>query len=67
MKQSNHCSRYKGMPTNEDLCARLVLPDTGPRAVSQFEPFCSLTHEPCPSNGQRLMPRADSDGDAGEV
>jgi hypothetical protein len=54
------------MSTNGDVCSRYITPDTGPRAVTQFAPFCALTNEACPSLGLRLIPRADSD-DNGEV
>lgn len=66
MKLKAHCKDFRGMVTNDFICVRHVIPDTGPRAVTQFEPFCALTNEACPTRGLRMMQRADSDDD-GEI
>lgn len=64
-KPKADCPNFVPMPTNPDVCAKWTRPDQGPRAVSQFEPFCQV-EEKCPSMGMRLTPRADQESDSEE-
>ena len=60
------CLNFKPSPLAAWMCARYITPDTGPRAVTQFEPFCALTNKTCPTAGLRNKPRGNySPGDDG--
>jgi len=48
----NDCPFFKPSATAAWICYRWITPDSGPRAVSQFEPFCAADFE-CEGKGIR--------------
>jgi hypothetical protein len=39
---------------NGDKCDDYIEPNRGARLVDQFEPFCGITFEPCPTCGMSI-------------
>lgn len=57
MSNPETCSFFKPSPLASWLCLRWITPDTGPRAVTQFMPFCGADLE-CETQGRKTQPEA---------
>ena len=58
MKKKADCPKFKGTPTNPEVCGKWI-------KLPGKNPFCQV-EEKCPSMGFRLTPRLDQEDDSYE-